>query len=458
MIPVAYRLKQAALFMGDLLVFELALVPALVLRYGTLSADTLARHIAPFGLISLLWCTTFYINHLYSLQPRPPLRLLRAYLESMVMNFGIAIAVFYLLPFGIEPRTNLFFHFLLSLLLGYAWRVTYYRYVIERLKPIPFLYIGDAHTVTSTQELLRENRFAYTLSHVFLPQEASLPSTASSLIRLTKTSDVVQAIQQGKIRGLLLDQKGSLDVSLREITHHALFASLPILDLIELEEASEGRVPLRGLSDTWFLLHLQEANKAFYDQLKRALDLLSALPFGLAALLIAPFIWLSNLVLSPGPLLYHQERVGLRGTTFQLWKFRTMHVDAEAHGPQFSGGADRDTRITKLGRWLRKLRIDELPQIWNVLQGDLSFIGPRPERPEFVAPLLAQEPFYALRHLTKPGLTGWAQVSYLKPNQTNNDNLEKLQYDLYYLKHRSLMLDGLILLRTIGIVLRRQGV
>jgi lipopolysaccharide/colanic/teichoic acid biosynthesis glycosyltransferase len=107
---------------------------------------------------------------------------------------------------------------------------------------------------------------------------------------------------------------------------------------------------------------------------------------------------------------------------------------------------------------MRRLRLDELPQIWNVLRGDLSLIGPRPERPEFVEPLLAEEPYYALRHLTKPGLTGWAQVQFLKPNQSNHDNLEKLQYDLYYLKHRSLILDLLILLKTVGIILRREGV
>lgn len=458
MAPLAYRLRQFALFLGDLAVFELALIPALWVRYGYLSPSVLAYHLVPFGFVNVLWCATFYVNHLYDLQAKPALRLLRAYLESMVWNLAIAISVFYLLPFGIEPRTNLFFHFLISLIVGYAWRILFHRVVIERLKPIPFLYLGDIHALPSTIGLFRENRFTYTLAAVLTPNGTALPDGIPAITTYIHAEDALQAIAKGEIRGILLDQKTSLDSTVREVTHAALFASLPVFDLVDLEEASEGRIPLRRLSETWLLLHLQEAEKTFYDQVKRLLDLLFALPFGLLCLAFIPVIALANALSSRGPLFYSQERVGVRGTIFRLWKFRTMRTDAEASGPQFSGGADRDTRITKLGRWLRKTRIDELPQIWNVLRGELSFIGPRPERPEFVAPLQEQEPYYHLRHLTKPGLTGWAQVRFLKPNATNTDNLEKLQYDLYYLKHRSFMLDGLILLKTIGIVLRRQGV
>lgn len=458
MAPIAYRLRQFALFAGDLFAFELALLPTLWLRYGELRAGTLTFHLLPFGLVSLLWCATFYVNHLYDLQAKPALRLLRNYLESMVWNLAIAIAVFYLLPFGIEPRTNLFFHFLISLLLGYAWRVAFHRLVIERMKPIPFLYLGDVHALPGIVGLFRENRFTYTLEAIFSPPHVILPENAPTIARFTRAQEAIAAIENRSIRGLLLDQKASIDGQTRQIAIAALFASIPIFDLVDLEETSEGRIPLRRLSETWLILHLQEAEKAFYDRVKRVLDLTFSLPFGLLCLAFIPLLLIANTFLSRGPLFYSQERVGLRGKTFRLWKFRTMHTNAEAEGPKFSGGADRDARITKLGRWLRKTRIDELPQIWNVLRGELSFIGPRPERPEFVQPLQQQESYYHLRHLTKPGLTGWAQVRFLKPNETNTDNLEKLQYDLYYLKHRSLVLDGLILLKTIGIVLRRQGV
>jgi lipopolysaccharide/colanic/teichoic acid biosynthesis glycosyltransferase len=170
-----------------------------------------------------------------------------------------------------------------------------------------------------------------------------------------------------------------------------------------------------------------------------------------------PFIAITTKLSSKGPIIYSQLRVGKNGKTFKIYKFRTMHIDAEKDGARFTADAKTDPRLFAFGRFMRRARIDELPQIWNVLIGDLSLIGPRPERPEFVTPLIERMPYYALRHLTRPGLTGWAQVMFLTPTASLEDNLKKLQYDLYYIKHRSFFLDALILLRTIGIVLRRQG-
>ncbi len=458
MVPPAYRLKQLALLLGDLLTFELALIPTLLIRYGTLRWDDLARHVPAFGCVAALWCVSFYINHLYDLEAKPPLRLLRTYLEAMLANLGIAIAVFYLLPFNIAPRTNLFLHFLLSLFLGYGWRVLFHRFAVETQRPVSFLYMGDPHFLQNASQLLKRNQYGFVLGSAFFPPEAELTEEARRLPVITSAQAVIRAVEAREIRGIVMDRKASLEPAACDIARAALFAGIPIFDLLDLEETIDGRIPLGQLSETWLLIHLQEAEKRLYDQLKRVLDLLFSIPFGIAALLCMPFLWILNLFFSPGPLLYRQERVGQHNRPFALWKFRTMRLDAEKNGPQFSGATDGDPRVTKIGRWLRKLRIDELPQIWNVLRGDLSFIGPRPERPEFVQPLLIQEPAYTLRHITRPGLTGWAQVTYLKPNERNEDNLTKLQYDLYYLKHRSLILDGLILLKTIGIVLRRQGV
>lgn len=457
MAPIRYRVKQAVLWMGDLAVFELALIPTLFLRYGTITQHTLEAHVIPFGVVGLLWTGTFYAHHLYQLHSQPAIRLLRSYLEAMVLNLGLAFIVFYLLPFSIAPRTNLFFHFLFSLVLGYAWRVLFYRRVIERQKPTPFLYIGSEQGASKALRLLQNNRFLYTLGGLHRDLTPIAESLQGKPLFLS-TQEVLEGYQNGTIRGILLDQKHTLHGDTRLLAQRALLAGLPILDLAELEESSHGYVSRESLSDAWLLTHLAEAEKAFYDRCKRALDIAVALPLGVITLLLIPIVAGITKLTSPGPLFYAQTRVGLRGTRFTLWKFRTMHLDAEKHGPQFSGGATQDPRITRFGRWMRRLRIDELPQIWNVLRGDLSLIGPRPERPEFVEPLLTEEPYYALRHMTKPGLTGWAQVQFLKPNQSNTDNLEKLQYDLYYLKHRSLILDLLILLKTAGIILRREGV
>jgi len=158
---------------------------------------------------------------------------------------------------------------------------------------------------------------------------------------------------------------------------------------------------------------------------------------------------------SPGPVLYHQQRVGMRGRTFTIHKFRTMRVDAEASsGPVFA--ADCDPRVTPVGNILRRTRLDELPQLWNVLVGEMSLVGPRPERPEFVHDLTEQIPFYGQRHVVKPGLSGWAQVRYAYA-ATVEDTMEKLQYDLFYIKNMSVLLDLLIIFSTIKTVLRRRG-
>jgi lipopolysaccharide/colanic/teichoic acid biosynthesis glycosyltransferase len=158
---------------------------------------------------------------------------------------------------------------------------------------------------------------------------------------------------------------------------------------------------------------------------------------------------------SPGPILYHQVRVGQNGKLFTIHKFRSMRADAEA-----ATGAvwarQNDSRITPIGRFLRKTRLDELPQLWNVLKGDMSFVGPRPERPEFVADLTKQIPFYGQRHVVKPGLTGWAQVSY-SYGASVEDALAKLQYDLFYIKHLALSLDLFIMVKTIKTVVLRRG-
>jgi exopolysaccharide biosynthesis polyprenyl glycosylphosphotransferase len=171
---------------------------------------------------------------------------------------------------------------------------------------------------------------------------------------------------------------------------------------------------------------------------------------------LVPFLWLANQLTSPGPLFYRQQRVGCRGTPFQLLKFRSMVVDAEERTGGAVWASPNDARITPVGRFLRQTRLDELPQFWNVLRGHMSLIGPRPERPEFVGRLARSIPFYRIRHAVKPGITGWAQVRY-RYGASEDDALKKLQYDLYYIKHQSVFLDWRILLLTVMVVLGFRG-
>src|SRR5690606_16020442 len=167
-----------------------------------------------------------------------------------------------------------------------------------------------------------------------------------------------------------------------------------------------------------------------------------------------PFVWLGNLIGNRGRLFYSQERVGKYAKPFRIVKFRTMPDNSELNGPQWT--QKNDTRISRFGKFLRRTRIDEFPQFYNILRGEMSVIGPRPERPVFVKELTAMMPFYKTRHIVKPGLTGWAQVK-AKYGSSHDDSLEKLQYDLYYIKHRGLFLDLNILMKTFSTVLFFRG-
>ena len=230
--------------------------------------------------------------------------------------------------------------------------------------------------------------------------------------------------------------------------------SFNVVELPEFFEQKFGRVPVEEITSVWFLHALNVANRGISAALKRILDLLVAL---VLVVVSAPLMLLTAMAVkltSPGAVFYRQQRVGEHGRVFTCVKFRSMRDDAETDGAVWA--EEEDPRTTRVGRYLRRYRIDELPQLWNVLRGEMTMVGPRPERPEFVRQLVDAVPFYSPRHLTKPGLTGWAQVS-AGYAATLDDARLKLSYDLYYLKHRGLALDLAILLRTIGVVLRGTG-
>jgi exopolysaccharide biosynthesis polyprenyl glycosylphosphotransferase len=205
-----------------------------------------------------------------------------------------------------------------------------------------------------------------------------------------------------------------------------------------------------------FLIFGEGFNQGFWrTSTKRVFDLVSAF---ILIVLSSPLMLLTALAIkieSPGPVLYRQERVGLFGQVFNVVKFRSMRTDAEKDGvPRWATAGD--SRITRVGRIIRKIRVDELPQLFSVLVGSMSMVGPRPERPYFVEQLTQEIPFYAVRHSVKPGVTGWAQVSY-QYGASKEDTIEKLQYDLYYVKNHSLFLDLVILFQTVGVVLTGKG-
>ena len=232
------------------------------------------------------------------------------------------------------------------------------------------------------------------------------------------------------------------------------FKGVIVEDAAALRERLSGKIELDGLRPSSFL-YSEGFRLRPSQQLAR--QILSALAAALGLLLFSPFflfVVLAVKVSSKGPIFFKQTRVGAGGRTFKVIKFRSMFTDAEAGGARWA--TKNDPRVTKVGMFLRKTRIDEVPQLWNVLRGDMGFVGPRPERPEFIPMLQKELPYFDLRHLIRPGLTGWAQVRY-GYGATLAEAREKLEYDLYYIKHMSLGLDLLIMFETTKTILRRRG-
>ncbi|MHB8904160.1 MAG: sugar transferase, partial [Patescibacteria group bacterium] len=218
-------------------------------------------------------------------------------------------------------------------------------------------------------------------------------------------------------------------------------------------ELLSGKIPVEAIGPDWFLENLKEGQKNYFNFLKRLIDIILALIILIISLPGWPLIALIIKLESRGPVFFRQIRLGLNEKEFRIFKFRSMKEDNNDR----SLTQAKDTRITKFGNFLRKTRLDEVPQVINIIRNEMSFIGPRPERPEIVAELEKQIPYYKTRLLIKPGLTGWDQVSGEYHSATSEDTLEKLQYDLFYLKQRSLYLDLDITLRTIATMISRSG-
>jgi sugar transferase (PEP-CTERM system associated) len=232
------------------------------------------------------------------------------------------------------------------------------------------------------------------------------------------------------------------------------FNGVVIEDAGALLERLTGKLHLDGLHPSSFIYSegfrvkpSQQIARRIVSTLTAAVGLLLFLPF-------FPIVVLLVRLSSPGPIFFRQTRVGLGGKNFTVYKFRTMRTDAEVAGAKWA--TKNDPRVTSVGMFMRKTRLDEVPQLWNVLRGDMGFVGPRPERPEFVPWLTEQIPYFNLRHMIRPGLTGWAQVRY-GYGATLAEAREKLEFDLYYIKHMTLGLDLLIMFETIKTIIRRQG-
>jgi exopolysaccharide biosynthesis polyprenyl glycosylphosphotransferase len=436
------------LLLGDILVFSVAIWLMLAIR--TFSIPTRAdlyAHFVPFSLLFVVWVAVYFIVGLYEKHTL----ILKSRIGSMLLNAQItnsliAVLFFYLIPyFGITPKTNLFIYLVVSFGLVAWWRILIYggRKVVKREKAI---LIGTGNEM---RELEREvnNNSRYGLQFV-----SSVDIDAIESIDFK--NEIVNRIYEEDISIIAADFKNEKVEPLLPYLYNLIFSQVKFVDMHKVYEDIFDRIPLSLVKYSWFLEHISISAQKGYDLVKRAMDVIMALLLGIPAIVVLPIVYLLIKIEDGGPIFFVQERVGRNNRAIRVVKFRSMGVHGEADG------ISKTPAPTKVGEFIRKTRIDELPQLWNVIKGDLSMIGPRPEIPTLVRLYEKEIPYYNVRHLITPGLSGWAQLYHVTPPKFNpgvDETKTKLSYDLYYIKNRSLILDLKVALRTLKVILSREG-
>jgi exopolysaccharide biosynthesis polyprenyl glycosylphosphotransferase len=435
------RKDPLLLFIGDIIIFYLSLWLTLVIRYRGLPTNGLwAVHLIPFSIIFVLWLLVFYVAGLYEkrtiiLKHRLPSTIF----STQITNSIIAVLFFYFIPYyGITPKTNLFIYLLVSFVLVLIWRL-YGQLLFGSHREQPALLIGTGNEVN---ELFREvnTHSGYALRFIALID-------LNAINPADFNREVIEKIKSEHVSLVVIDFKNEKVEPFLASLYNLMFSNVVFVDMHKIYEDVFDRVPLSLVTHTWFLENVSRAPKVGYDVLKRLTDIIISVPFGLLTLLVYPFVIAAIKMDDGGPVFIAQSRIGQNGKIITTRKFRTM---SRNETDLAKGG---DNQITKVGAFFRRSRIDELPQIWSVIRGDQSLIGPRPELPSGVQVYEKEIPYYGIRHLIKPGLSGWAQIYH--DNHPHHgfgveQTKEKLSYDLYYIKNRSFLLDLKIALKTIN--------
>ncbi len=460
--------KKFIILLGDVLFLYLALLVTVYLRYGQMSrspsssystADLFYLHVQAFTPLILLWLLVFYIHNLYEItSAKNTLEFYNSLARSFAVNFLGAVLFFYFSnSLEIAPKTNLFIYFGIFSFLFILWRSQINQVLKKRLLVKTAVISGDEEGARLSIKLNQNPQIGYKVGFLIGPRQAFEPHAASEflpeILNPPKRVSIANLISEQGIGAFIIDDKFFKSEPLT--TSLADFAdNIEVTSLTKFNERVWRKVDLAGVDHLWFLSNFATGRRSFYDTAKRSLDFVTALMLLPLAIGLGVLISVLIKLEDKGAVFYRQIRVGQKGRNFELIKFRTMRPDAEAGGAQWTIANDK--RITRLGKFLRKARLDELPQLINIIKGEMSFVGPRAERPEFHDLLVKEIPFYDRRYLVKPGLTGWAQINYTYGSSVE-DTREKLAYDFYYLKNRSLVFDVGIILKTLNIVLSGLG-
>jgi sugar transferase (PEP-CTERM system associated) len=455
---VYYPIRTFALFCSEIMLTILCFVASAVLLHGRGSYAVLwtPTGLAQLGVMAL---TCLCSVHYFDLYETKNFRSKRELLTRLLQVIGVASLalgiIYYLIPRIIVVKGLYFLASPMLLCLLFGLRVAFVHVndaseQAQRVVMVGWSQLGE--------DLAREIRLRPELGfNVTGYVDDSEPPTDPpfTIPRLGSTSELEEIVQKSRAQQAIVavqDRRGHLPM---DVLLKLRIGGMPVHEARNLYERITGKIPVEDLRPSWLIFSDGFRTHARMEAIQRAYSFIAAL---VAATVTLPLMVLTALAVkfsSKGPILFRQERVGKDGKSFQLIKFRSMVADAEAiSGPVWT--IDDDPRVTTVGRFIRKFHLDELPQLWNVLHGDMNLVGPRPERPEFMHLLESQIPYYGHRHIVRPGITGWAQVRY-NYGSTVEEQREKLCHDLYYLKNISPSFDFLILFETLKIVLWGRG-
>lgn len=450
------RGKKITLLIGDLILIILSTYLAVYIRLFKY-VNVLDQFTGATTFLTLTYIVSFYIFDLYNLNCKfKSTAYLTKFMLSILVSTSLIALTFYSLPdwrFG--SRGIFLIDMGIITVLVYSWRLLFQFVFVSVRSPEKIIIIGAGTSARAIYDVLkRSDRFIIKgflddnyKKNITKIGEHSVIGESSLITEMSKKDEIDSAV-------IAITHERSSEL-IRNVLD-AKMKGIEIYDMASLYEDLTGKLPVRHLKDSWLIdASFHGTRKNIYTmRMKRLIDIgLSVI----GLILSVPIIIITSIAIkldSKGPVLLRQKRVGYDENVYELLKFRSMDAEAEKDG--VSWALDADPRVTKTGKIIRNARIDEIPQMWNVLKGEMSFIGPRPERPEFVRALQDEIPYYYLKHSVKPGITGWAQVNY-KYGASKEDALEKLQYELFYIKNLSPVLDTHILLKTIRIVLFGKG-
>lgn len=453
--------RGTALVLVEHVLIVLAVVSAAAVRLGTpdvsvaVNFELLWRAVLVAGVLQIC----LHYCDLYDLRTLEDRRDMLAGLVRALGAASVILAILYFcVPTLIIGRGVFVLASLLIIGLVAGWRIAFEWLSLRVVPAERLLIVGTSGAALTLARELFERRGELGVELVGFvdsdPAKVGTPMINPGVIgTVADIPGIVRERRVDRVVVSLADARGKLPME--QLLEMKLNQGVRFDHLASVYEQYTGKIAVENLRPSWMIFSEGFRKSAGTAALKRTFDIvLSSIGLVLSApilLLVAIAVRLS----SPGPAFYHQKRVGQDGRIFTIHKVRSMRSDAEAKtGAVWA--VQGDPRVTPVGRFLRRTRLDELPQLWNVLIGDMSFVGPRPERPEFIAELVKQIPFYGQRHAVRPGLTGWAQVRH-RYGSTLDDSLQKLQYDLFYIKHMSLTLDAFIVLETVKTVLVRSG-